>query len=91
VVIPSLPLISMLYLSQALNVILLVPLLFVLNRLSGDRALMGEHASGGLVGGVAWAATAELVACVVALGVVSAIRHARRPPAASRGVQLHHV
>jgi Mn2+/Fe2+ NRAMP family transporter len=73
VLIPELPLISVLYLSQALNAILLVPLLFVLNRLSADDELMGEHASGRLVGGLAWVATAVLVVCVGALGVVSVI------------------
>ena len=46
VLIPSVPLVPVLYLSQALNAILLVPLLIVLNRLSGDRRLMGAHASG---------------------------------------------
>ena len=45
VLIPSVPLVPVLYLSQALNAILLVPLLIVLNRLSGDTQLMGEHAS----------------------------------------------
>ena len=38
VLIPSVPLVPVLYLSQALNAILLVPLLIVLNRLSGDRS-----------------------------------------------------
>jgi hypothetical protein len=45
VLIPSVPLIPVLYLSQALNAILLVP---------------------------AWCATAMLIACVAALGLVSA-------------------
>ena len=45
VLIPAVPLVPVLFLSQALNAILLVPLLVVLNRLSGDRELMGEHVS----------------------------------------------
>ena len=49
VLIPSVPLVPVLYLSQALNAILLVPLLVVLNRLSGDTQLMGEHASSPVV------------------------------------------
>ena len=63
----------MLYLTQALNAILLVPLLFVLNRLSSDPELMGEHVNRGGVRILAWLATATLIVCVGALGVVSVI------------------
>jgi Mn2+/Fe2+ NRAMP family transporter len=72
VLIPSVPLIPVLYLSQALNAILLVPLLVILNRLSGDRELMGEHGNGPFARIAAWSATMLLIACVGALGVVSA-------------------
>jgi len=71
VLIPSVPLVPVLFLSQALNAILLVPLLFVLNRLSCDRRLMGEHASSPAVRAMAWCATAVLVTCVAALAVVT--------------------
>ena len=71
VLIPSVPLVPVLYLSQALNAILLVPLLIVLNRLSGDTKLMGEHASTPAVRVLAWSATLVLLACVLALGFVS--------------------
>jgi Mn2+/Fe2+ NRAMP family transporter len=71
VLIPSVPLVPVLYLSQALNAILLVPLLVVLNRLSGDRRLMGEHASTPVVRTLSWTATAVLIACVLALAGVS--------------------
>ena len=71
VLIPSVPLVPVLYLSQALNAILLVPLLIVLNRLSGDTKLMGEHASTPAVRVLAWSATLVLIACVLALGFVS--------------------
>jgi Mn2+/Fe2+ NRAMP family transporter len=71
VLIPSVPLVPVLFLSQALNAILLVPLLFVLNRLTGDRQLMGEYANGPVVRVLTWSATAVLVACVGALAVVS--------------------
>jgi len=73
VLIPSVPLVPVLYLTQALNAILLVPLLFVLNRLSSDPGLMGEHVSRGGVRILAWLATATLIVCVGALGVVSVI------------------
>ena len=71
VLIPSVPLVPVLYLSQALNAILLVPLLVVLNRLSGDRQLMGRHANSAVVTALAWTATLVLLACVLALAVVS--------------------
>ena len=71
VLIPAVPLVPVLYLSQALNAILLLPLLVVLNRLSGDRKLMGEHVSGPAVRALSWAATLVLMACVIALAVVS--------------------
>jgi NRAMP (natural resistance-associated macrophage protein)-like metal ion transporter len=71
VLIPAVPLVPVLYLSQALNAILLVPLLIVLNRLSSDRRLMGDHASKLFVRMLSWTATAVLMACVVALAVVS--------------------
>jgi Mn2+/Fe2+ NRAMP family transporter len=71
VLIPSVPLVPVLYLSQALNAILLVPLLVVLNRLSGDKRLMGQYASTPLVRVLAWTATLVLIACVLALGFVS--------------------
>ena len=73
VLIPSVPLVPVLYLTQALNAILLVPLLFVLNRLSSDPELMGEHVNRGGVRILAWLATATLIVCVSALGIVSVI------------------
>ncbi len=73
VLIPSVPLVPVLYLTQALNAILLVPLLFVLNRLSSDPELMGEHVNSGGVRILAWLATATLIVCVSALGIVSLI------------------
>ena len=63
--------IPVLFLSQALNAILLVPLLIVLNRLTGDRTLMGIYVNGPVVRILTWAATAVLVACVSALALVT--------------------
>lgn len=71
VLIPSLPLIQVLFLSQALNAILLAPILILLNRIAGDRTVMGEHASGPGVRALSWASTATVVACVVALAGIS--------------------
>ena len=73
VLIPSVPLVPVLYLSQALNAILLVPLLIVLNRLSGDRRLMGAYTGGPIVRVLSWAATGVLIACVLALAFVTLV------------------
>ena len=48
-----------------------MPILFVLNRLARDPRLMGEHASSVLVAVLSWIATGVVVACVLALAVVS--------------------
>ena len=71
VLIPAVPLVPVLFLSQALNAILLVPVLVVLNRLSSDRELMGAHRSSALVSVLCWVATVVLIACVLSLAVVS--------------------
>jgi Mn2+/Fe2+ NRAMP family transporter len=71
VLIPGAPLIRILYLTQALNAILLLPVLWVLRRLASDPTLMGRHAlsrPGRLVTGVILLA---LIACVSALGWLS--------------------
>jgi Mn2+/Fe2+ NRAMP family transporter len=46
VLIPGIPLIPILYLTQALNAVLLLPLLIFIYGISRDRDLMGEHANG---------------------------------------------
>lgn len=48
VLVPGVPLISVLVLSQSLNAVLLIPLLFFLLGVSRDRDLMGEYVSGRL-------------------------------------------
>ena len=71
VVAPGVPLVDVLYLTQALNAILLLPLLVLVFGLVRDRELMGEHAIGG-VGAVATGLTILLLAaCVLALLVLS--------------------
>ena len=73
VVAPDVPLVQVLYLTQALNAILLVPLLVLVLGLARDRELMGVHALG-RKGTVLTAATIVLIGtCVAALGVFSAV------------------
>jgi NRAMP (natural resistance-associated macrophage protein)-like metal ion transporter len=74
VLIPGAPLIPILFLSQALNAVLLLVLLPFLRSLGSDRELMGEHALGRgdrLVTGVALAVVAI---SVLALGVLSVLQ-----------------
>ena len=73
VVVPGAPLVDILFLSQALNAILLLPLLVLIARIAGDRDLMGPHVNG-RVGTVAvWTTTAVIAVCVGALGVFSVV------------------
>lgn len=65
VLVPGAPLIDILYLTQALNAIVLVPLLWAIRTLARDRRLMGEHALG-QTGDIA--ALAAFTVCVTALG-----------------------
>ena len=70
VLIPGAPLIPILFLSQALNAVLLLVLLPFMRSLAKDRELMGEHAlgrGGRLATGVA---LAVIAVSVLALGVL---------------------
>ena len=73
VLIPGAPLIQILFLSQALNAILLLPLLAFMARIARDEGVMGEHASGRVAGIAAWATLAMIAACVAALLVFSVV------------------
>ena len=66
VLIPGAPLISILFLTQALNAVLLLPLLWFIRGIAGDRVLMGEAAVG-RVGAAASAVVLVLVSVSVAL------------------------
>jgi Mn2+/Fe2+ NRAMP family transporter len=71
VLVPGAPLVSILFLSQALNAVLLLPLLVLVYGIARDRHLMGEHALG-RTGTVASLAVMALVAvCLVTLAVLS--------------------
>jgi Mn2+/Fe2+ NRAMP family transporter len=73
VLIPGMPLIPILYLSQALNAALLLPLLLFAYGISRDRDLMGEYASGSGAA-VAQAATiAFLSLCLGTLAVLTVL------------------
>ena len=71
VLIPGAPLVPILYLSQALNAILLLPILVFVVGISRDRTLMGEQASGRAGTILAVLAVVLLALCVGALAVVS--------------------
>ncbi len=68
VLLPGVALVPVLYLSQALNAVLLVPLLFLIAGICSDTQVMGAHAVSRLHGTVLYAITAAIAACVLALG-----------------------
>jgi Mn2+/Fe2+ NRAMP family transporter len=73
VVVPGAPLVDILFLSQALNAVLLLPLLVLIARIAGDSDLMGAHVNGRIETVVVWATTAVIALCVGALAVLSVI------------------
>ena len=73
VLIPGAPLIPILFLSQALNAVLLLILLPFMRALGKNRALMGEHAlgrAGRILTGIAFALIAVSVAALAVLAIV---------------------
>jgi NRAMP (natural resistance-associated macrophage protein)-like metal ion transporter len=71
VLIPGAPLIQILFLSQALNAVLLLVLLPFIRRLAADRELMGENALGRFDRASTAIALALVAISVVALGVLA--------------------
>jgi Mn2+/Fe2+ NRAMP family transporter len=71
VLVPGAPLVRILYLTQALNAVLLLPLLLFIHGITRDRDLMGEHASGRVGAAMAAAVIALLAVCVGALAILS--------------------
>jgi NRAMP (natural resistance-associated macrophage protein)-like metal ion transporter len=72
VLVPGAPLVPILYVSQAINAVLLIPLLILVTAVSRDRGLMGDHATGRR-GTVAMVAVTGLVSvCVAAMTALSA-------------------
>jgi Mn2+/Fe2+ NRAMP family transporter len=71
VLIPGAPLVPILFLTQALNAVLLPPLLILMARMARDPELMGRQRSG-RVAAVAYGVTiVVLIACVAALAVLT--------------------
>jgi Mn2+/Fe2+ NRAMP family transporter len=73
VLIPGAPLISILFLSQALNAVLLLAILPFLRALARDRELMGSHRLGRLDSLVTAGVIALVAVSVVALAVLSVV------------------
>jgi Mn2+/Fe2+ NRAMP family transporter len=74
VLVPGAPLVPILYLSQALNAVLLLPLLIFVYGIVRDRETMGKHATGRFSSAAALTVIALLTLCVTALGVLSVAR-----------------
>jgi NRAMP (natural resistance-associated macrophage protein)-like metal ion transporter len=73
VLIPGAPLVPILFLTQALNAVMLLPLLAMIVHLARDASLMGELRIGKVSACGAWATTALIAVTVVALAVVSVL------------------
>jgi NRAMP (natural resistance-associated macrophage protein)-like metal ion transporter len=71
VLIPGAPLVPILFLTQAVNAVMLLPLLAMIAYLTRDPELMGELRIGTVSAYAAWTTTALITVTVVALGVVS--------------------
>jgi Mn2+/Fe2+ NRAMP family transporter len=71
VLIPGIPLVPVLVLSQVLNAVLLLPLLVAMLRISRDRDLMGEHAAGPAMAAAYVVTIGVIAVCVGALLVLS--------------------
>jgi NRAMP (natural resistance-associated macrophage protein)-like metal ion transporter len=69
--IPGAPLVPILFLTQAVNAVMLLPLLALIVHLSRDPKIMGDLRIGTVSACAAWATTALVAAAVVALGVFS--------------------
>lgn len=72
VMIPGAPLVTILVATQVLNAVLLIPLLCAMIGIGRDRELMGDFRMGRVAAWAYSSATAVVIACVVALGIVSA-------------------
>lgn len=73
VLVPGVPLVTILVGTQVLNAVLLVPLLLAMVGLSRDRALMGEFTAGRRATAMYALTTAVVVACVITLGITMTI------------------
>lgn len=71
VLLPGAPLIAILVLSQVLNAVLLLPLLWFMYRIARDHDLMGHYRAGRATASAYLVAIAVITACILALGVLS--------------------
>jgi NRAMP (natural resistance-associated macrophage protein)-like metal ion transporter len=71
VLIPGAPLVAILVLTQIVNAVLLLPLLWFMYGIARDHDLMGEHTASPSVASTYLVAIAIIAVCVLALGVLS--------------------
>ena len=71
VLIPGAPLVPILFLTQAVNAVMLLPFLAMITHLTRDPTLMGELRIGKVSATAAWSTTALITVTVAALGVFS--------------------
>jgi len=72
VLIPGIPLFPLMWLSQALNALLLPVLLILVLKLVNDSRIMGHWTNGRLQNGLAWALTA-FIAAIGALMLITSM------------------
>jgi len=70
VLVPGAPLVPILFITQAINAVLLLPLLAFIALLTRDRSLMGEYATGRAWTVVIVAVTLMIAAATIVLGLV---------------------
>jgi Mn2+/Fe2+ NRAMP family transporter len=70
VLVPGAPLVPILFITQAINAVLLLPLLAFIALLTRDRSLMGEYATGRAWTMVIVAVTLMIAAATIVLGLV---------------------
>lgn len=73
VLVPGAPLVPILVLTQVLNAVLLLPLLFFMYGIARDRTLMGEHTAGRAIASSYLVVIALITACIAALGYFSIV------------------
>jgi NRAMP (natural resistance-associated macrophage protein)-like metal ion transporter len=73
VLVPGAPLVPILFLTQGINAIMLLPLLAMISHLTGDEELMGELKTGAFSSVAAWTTTGLIAITVAALAVVSVL------------------
>jgi len=73
VLIPGMPLVPVLVLSQVLNAVLLLPLLFYMAGIARDRRLMGEYAVGRGITSVYYVVIGLIICCIGAMFLLNVL------------------